>query len=414
MMRLHGTIPGSSLLYALMIVLLVSGVTSAMILLAQHHKVSVDRWIAELSIEQLSMSGAHAALSTLGMGEIVEEDLPDLSFGNQSVKAMHRPWGVFSLVEVRAEIGSVRHDRRCLYGYTSSPTSSVLEIVGPSKGLKLCGDARISGDLLITNTNVERGYIEGESYTGKQLVFGQILPAAVTDVQIRSDIIGRASLLAGVHGVAMEGRITSEQISSKVDLFEAHRVVELDHNAILSDGIWSDCMLRSTGSITVLANCSINRAILQSPEIIVEAGAHINGQLFATRQILISMDAILSYPSALLLVPDSSGSFINLKAGALVEGLVMIMDPKDLFDGKLNVHEGAEILGTVAVQGKVQNRGTITGRTIARSVHLRTESASYSGYILGGKFGSSTRSDSLGLGIGKLLQGYTLIDKDWS
>ncbi len=409
------TLEGSSLIYALTVILLVGTITSSLIVLAQYDHASTRNWISAITVESLSLSGAIAGVTELPIGVDGSQEIVDLSIGDQSVRAWRRPWGVFDIVEVEATIGRSTHQRRALFGLTER-SSAVLELAGHSNGLQMCGDARIRGDLLISNTDIRRGYIEGVSFTGDRLVEGNTIEIEPHDLALPSQLYGRCSQLAGLRGLGQEQYATIDTYEAdSIHVFEPVYVVNVTAVGTLDGGSWKQCYLRSSDTLRIGPNCELLDVIVQAPFVEIAQGFTGAIQVFTTDGILVHSDVKLNYPSALVLAAGSNvDARIVIEETALVEGAVVSLDQTTgSAETRLVVQAEAQIIGSVFVQGGLQNRGTIQGVTQAYALSLRTASSSYKGYLLDGVFEKPVHDFALGLGLDKRSRNYTLMNKNW-
>jgi len=399
MMR-RGQLRASALFYAVTIGLIAGMVTGAMLWMARYRTDHTEHWLMRERLASNLRTAAHAAAVT-GAPESITMSAALFEAIGDSAAYARVPFGVLDLVVAEARLNSHRATQWSLVGGMLAP-GPVLNLDRQSGPLHLSGDARIMGDARIARRDVRRGYIEGRSYTGDQLVYG--LVAEAEDLpELSADLEGRlTALCAGRTGLpehewtGPDGRETDLTIGLPVLV---HRYGQAFPTAFPDVPF----LLRCSDTLVIPADARINQAVILAPYIRIEEGAALSAQCFAQLGIEVGRSVLLRYPSVLCVRRDeqlSASPRIVIGDSAVVQGAVIAYDRSIRVRTELvKLAHGATLEGELYATGSVEIRGTVIGRVDAKGLSLRTPASSYFGYLLDGRIEPCARPDGCGLGI---------------
>ena len=263
-----------SLIYALAIALLVSAISTALILLSSHFKLEQNQYAAQLKV----LANAESGMTLLQHGPTAHsnrEKLIFLKLEKTVLKSVRRPWGFFDVATSTAHQGRANYSIKALLGQNPDRANeTALVMADHGKPLRLCGNVRIEGKCYLPKSGVERAYIEGQNYTGDQLIYGA---RAQSERNLAPLNQHRISVLTD----QLAGRFDNEDSLRLIshwsfDTLEHHfhnrtLVLFADNDLKLNSGsITGNVIIYSEKSITVTDEMQLDQVMLVSKDIIFE------------------------------------------------------------------------------------------------------------------------------------------------
>lgn len=401
----------SALFYAVTVSVLIAMVTGSMMLLVHYRNMETERWLARERSASNARSAVRWAMSSFD-GSAGAIECVDL-FGKRrdSVLVRMTSYGLLDRIAARAWVAGQQTDISAFTGGRAEE-GNVLVLGTADAKVNLCGDARVHGDVLVPNADVERGYIEGRAFTGERLVEGGVAASSGNFPAVSQDRIRSLERYCRRYRGQQEDTVTwaiaeGEDLDATPDVFAATPVVFMGASRRLSGvSLKGPLIVRSGDSLEIASDCDLDMVIVEAPYIKIKAGASLTVQCFAETGINVEEHASLLYPSVLALMPQGgpeNSATINIGPDAILEGSIVAL--RDLGKGDqavgVNIAPGALVRGVVYAQGAVQHQGTIHGRLCAEGLILRTSSSTYRGYLLDGVldgFEDSYRPEWMGLG----------------
>ena len=168
------TFKAATLYYALMISLLIGMISSSIILsrylvskenLQQQKKLHLNH-LVDQGFEYLK-----------GTNYSFQDDSNRLQiFTEQTDTLIHKSklWGLYSVHTLLAKDGRLRSEKTAMFGASDWKHDELsLFLTNQNKPLSIAGNTRIAGDATIPKAGIKRAIIDGNSYTGSELVYGQ-------------------------------------------------------------------------------------------------------------------------------------------------------------------------------------------------------------------------------------------------
>lgn len=385
----------SALFYAVTVALVIAMVTGSSVLLAHYRMVEVERWLALQRAASNARSGITWAL-TQPPGPQRRDPL--FQGDTSSVEWARMPYGLFDLITVRASEGN-RTVARSAYAAILERKGPVLSLPKGTGPLHLCGDARIHGDAIVHRADLRRGYIDGRSYSGEQLIEGTV--SAAEQPNPGPEPAWRSRVQAACERRVQEGQVfvDAETLAQRSDEFfqQAMPVLIWTARHLSARSFQGPLIIRSEDTLVIDPDAELDMVMLQAPYIDIRSKAAITVQCFATRGIHVATDVHLAHPSLLCVMPgrgDEGHVGITLDSSAVVLGGVLALRSTTTTAASLQIAIGAKalVLGTVHCEGGVELRGEVDGRVTADHLLVRTASSTYQGYLLDGVL----RPDTLG------------------
>jgi len=167
---------------------------------------------------------------------------------------------------------------------------------------------------------------------------------------------------------------------------------------ILEDQILKGNIILASDSLVYIGkNVVLEDVLIFAPYILIEDGFRGNVQAFATRLLDVGEEVKLLYPSVLGLIKDEDlpkEPKLIIGAGSAVTGLVFVRN--EFFNKKypsLEIQEGAVVEGQVFAECSVELQGDIYGNISCKSFFLRYGSSSYRNHLLDVEINASKRSE---------------------
>lgn len=391
-------IRAGSLIYALCITLILSILSGSLILLAFNTRTVVDNnFISEKQIRNISSALNYYLTSTNSQNESDRITLDLFDNGNDSVEIEKRQWGALNLIHCKAHQGDRRFDSYFLIGDKPLKKLTALYLGDQNKPLALCGKTIIRGDCFLPKQGVKRAYIEGQSFSGKNLIDGNTqkslstLPDLDKNFRVYPVLQKHTFLTDSVVDIQNleANKIVSNPFSNKTLILTAQNDLELD-NYQLQGNIIIQCDRK----VTIKSSSFLTDILIQSKSIAIEKNFSGTFQGFASDSIIVGEDVQLNYPSSLLLTSDkeiNNNSKIVLMRRSSIKGNVVNFNSLNIQDKSVNIRLNEECLveGLVYSNGYVDLKGTIIGSLYCNGFILKTPSAVYENHLLNASINST-------------------------
>ncbi|MFK7784158.1 MAG: hypothetical protein AB8B56_03520 [Crocinitomicaceae bacterium] len=385
-------VPSSALGYAISFMLLIGLVASGILFISSANK-RLERH--HNTKENLLMNNylalVHGARSqTQGKQQIIHAS-------GDTTDVTRRDWGAFRVVvaQTHHKVGSV--NRSAIIGYETDQSHPALYLPERKQTLKLCGDTRIEGTAVLGERGAERGYISGQSYQGKKLIYGK-------QKQSERSLPGLKTSLKNENvRKYLEDCVKIDPIVQDTifPFDEKTRLVSQTERLFVQHSISGNVVLHSFDTIVVMSNSKLENVILISPNVRFEDGFSGSVQVIAHETIRLGKGTKLNYPSALILneerkneTLDKHGIFISEDSQVLGGVLLFSQEPnprKRLF---LEV-DNARIGGLVYNLGETELKGEIIGHLYTNQFTLKAGGGQYTNHLLNAKISSDQLPDDM-------------------
>lgn len=303
---------------------------------------------------------------------------------NDETSVSKSNWGIFDIIRVKSIIKDESFEKIALMGgYQTNRNALYLE--DTKRPLVVVGNTEVVGNTLLPKNGVKRGSIAGHSYTGSSLIYGNIGKSTSSLPKINNiDFIKRFS----------NDFMMSDSVEF-IDLFENQNLINsfkqatkihssydiIDLNFVNLTG---NIIVQSDTLIRVQNTSKLKDIILIAPTIELSDQVNGNFQAIASKNILIGKECYLSYPSAFILVEESTTQSNNknknevnqilIDSNSRIKGSVcyisnnksnnhmaqIILDKNSLVIGEIYCSKNIELKGSVS--GMVSTRGFIANQ----------------------------------------------------
>lgn len=321
----------------------------------------------------------------------------------KTLKVYRDFWGVFEKVVSTATIKNNRFQKIALIG-SKQPESnrSALYIQDNNKPLVLVGNTKIEGLAYLPKQGVKPGYIAGQSYYGSQLIYGSTRVASKLPM-LSSDIIKSISQLKSISSTLhqdqflniKEGNIYSNSFLKPLQIVYSNTEIYLEQVELTGH-----IVVQSKSKITVHPSTKLQDVILVAPEIEIQPYTIGSFQAIASKEIVVGKDAILNYPSALVLKENpktgqndnTSNSIkqtprITIDENANVKGLIVYLgeEKPNNYKPQILLKENALVYGELYNTQNTELLGLVYGSVFTNNFIANQSGSVYQNHIYNGK-----------------------------
>ncbi len=376
-------IKASSLFYAIMVSLLIGLLCTLVILQKYYHFVEIASYHRQIALIDNCKSGMNLLKYTTQYRNNGSKVIDLYGAEEDSVKLTQRDWGCFSVFCSQAfRRGDTLSLINLMGANISQQNNYSLYLPDHNRPLSLCGKTKIEGTVFIPESGVKRAYIEGRSYVGSQLIYGSIKKSESKLPKLNSQWLAQLEDLLHFSSLSEYDQISFSSLETdlKNDFADRTKVLYASDSISISNlSLNGNIVVISTTAIFVKRSAHLENIILVAPRIYLDRSVNFQGQLLASKTILIDENSTLEFPSAVLGIGDSLN--IHISSNAEINGSILLTgDQNDL----LAIDADAIVVGQVYNSGVTQLRGTILGNLTTNKFYLKTPSSVYENHILGG------------------------------
>ncbi|MEQ9064059.1 MAG: hypothetical protein RIE58_07770 [Vicingaceae bacterium] len=380
---------GGSILYAIFICLLITGISSCFVLFSFH-----QRSIEQKRSNYLSVLFKLKSAITLATSEELRLEANKArgiqlfkDDARSEVRLVSSDWGLFKLIRASAAFEGKTISKHALLGSSSLQNSDLcLYLADRNQSLSLAGNTVIQGRALLPRAGIKRAYIEGQSFNGQLPTSSgsnssKNLPLLNPnlDPQQQSLISGFFDNDSVLGADMLYGEAFYQPWSSKTVVYASDGRIDLSNMSL-----GGNLILYSRTSIDV-SHCNLAGVQLIAPLISIRNNTFGQAHLLATDSIIIKNEVNLTYPSSMCLNAPAT----VIKPGLLivnssVEGDIVIHgDAKHYRNpARMSIDKKSSVTGVVYVQGQLELEGAVYGQVYTEGFSLNTASAKYSNHLL--------------------------------
>jgi hypothetical protein len=373
--------------FVITISLVMVSICGAMVLALYYHNLVVIKYQTESHLLQNIQSSTEIVLASstndFPCEELVIFDL--FNEGKDSISILRKRWGVLNLFVTEAFSGNFRKSKVFVIGNSlpQFPGTALFLSDKGDVGLFLVGSANIVGDAYVPRLGVFPGYLNSQSFLGKELINGGIEESLSTMPQINPEVLVIFELLSGNnHHDSLFSVAQLDNVLMKHSFTEATLYCYSEEPVHLRGDYSGNICIVSGSKITVSSSSKLEDVILLAPEIEVESDFVGSVQLFAQKSIVVGDNVRLLYPSVVA-CENSNESSISIGNGCLIEGGVCMVGS----NSKGSVYIGKSLVyGLVVSYGNVELLGKIIGQLICERLIFRGQyDKVYFNYLVNGE-----------------------------
>lgn len=374
-------VKAGSIAYALFICVLVGIFCYSLLLMSGYAKIHQTLLSNHLELIDTNVSAQNYFLGKIN--ELEREDITiDLFENDISATGAIKPWGFYKVLATMTTLKKDTIFKAALIGERKKNDNTALYLSDSGKALFMVDNARITGDAYIPKHGIKQGYITSNAYKnvtylkGSKIVAKANLPKAVL-----TDFYNSNQKIKEIDVAEIKDSIHVYNSFSNPTLRILTNIIPLDHKHLSGNII-----LKSKDSIFIKNNNSLEDIIIEAPKVVFERGFKGNVQVIAEKLVVLQEDAVLSYPSGIVMNKDNStDKEIRMHPRSkVVGGVVMDVRASKKLERILTIDKEAEVIGDVYCRGKLQLKGKVTGAVYANQFYLKTDASSYDNYMMDG------------------------------
>ena len=395
----------NSLFYTVVISIILAIITASLILFAYYSRIEFQSYEIIRKLNLNAESGINLLLSRQEIIAAGEEKTIDLfKNGDDSVHIKRNNWGAFEIALAKATSGKKEVSRIALTGYPCTAKESYsLYLADHDQPLAVCGATLIRGTAYLPKAGIKRAYIEGQNFTGNNLVEGIIRQSNKQIPEFNKSIItNMKQLLEGTalsendSVLELENRLPFDSLTNS---FADKTIMLVSKAALKLRNIYysGNIILVSTKKITISASCQLQNILVLAPKIFIEKDFKGQVQLFASDSLILQKNVRLDYPSVAGLFSNNNSSkfsVIQLDENDSVSGAVFACQQKQdiaKVSGVL-IAQKSFVQGQIYSDGYADIRGTVYGSVMCNTIMLNTTSSVYQNHLLNAVIDLTKRS----------------------
>jgi hypothetical protein len=351
-------------------------------------------------VKKLELNAGSAVNLLLADDEIPygEERVLDLfEEGTDSVIVGKDHWGLFEIGKAGAFSKSDTVIKCLEFGYRLK-NDFALYLADQGRPLLLGGKTFIKGDCFLPEAGVKRAFVDGQFFTGKELVNGKIQKSNASLPEINSELKDRLFKIFKENGFSeyQEQTLTDSLINSFFN--KTVLIVHDNSQLLLRKYLEGNIILYSRKSLVIDSSCRLNNILIFAPAVTISDGFTGSVQVFAKDSLIIGENCFLKYPSALGLFKSAvlnKQPFIQVGKNSTVKGI--IFTSQEIFDQegtKVSMKEGSLLEGQLYADGFAELQGTVYGSIACNKFTLKTASSVYENHLLNATIDNSKLSAS--------------------
>jgi hypothetical protein len=243
-----------------------------------------------------------------------------------------------------------------------------------SKSLSFFGDLKLIGETYLPNERVNQIYVNNSAnslFVSKKIMLSQIqLPKLDTKIE---------ETFNSIFDEIDNGNLTPLKLTIINSFTNKTQIVKW-HNNTNNLTLKGNLILFSNDSIVIKKNDVLEDIIVFSPKIRIEEGFTGNVQLFSNKEINISKNVKLKYPSSVVLFNNSKEeSNIKIEEEVRICGSILLFGNEliDLDKNRITILSKGQILGDIYCTGKLNLQSNVYGSVYTNRLFLEVNQTSY-------------------------------------
>lgn len=386
-----------ALLYAVFLTFIVSVISSAFLLSAYNHNIYFEHALTKVKVISNVNSAINFALSNPGTISMSQENSIML-FENstETVNISKKNWGLYELFTATATMNGFSFSKTALSGDDlQSDEKIALYLTDKNNYLSICGNTILKGTCYLPQLGPKRAYIEGQSFTGSELVSGEIkksnsyLPA-LNNETLKNILSKLNFVITTGDSVKMMTEFTKSD--SIINSFSKKTlIIESSENIVIKNKfIKGNVIIMSPKSVEISSNAQLDDIIIYASSIKIRKGFSGAMQAIAADSLIVEENSKLIYPSCVALINNNNKkttSHIRICEKASINGAVVLAkeNKSETSQAILIIENDACIQGLVYCNDKTEHKGTINGSLYCDKLILKTASSIYENHLLNSK-----------------------------
>lgn len=302
-------------------------------------------------------------------------------------------WGSYFLVSAMVNIDSTNSIKKIgLIGNEIKNDYSMYLADNGSK-LSLTGNTSISGNVFLPEKGVSISYVEGKTYIGKELIYGDMLKSKSTLPSINNYFVqNNLSMIKGKFNSKTDSVIKIENLleTNITNSFANKTVVLFAKENIILDGSWQlkgNILLYSNENIIISSYAKLENILVCSKNITVLENSSFSGQLIVSKKLVVDSNVNLHYPSSIVALGDSS--YVEFQGNSTFSGSLISLKTNYSANNTVRLSKNSKINGIIYCDGKVESKGEINGKLICSKLFYKSPSTEYTNTLIDAKISNN-------------------------
>lgn len=327
-----------------------------------------------------TVQAADIALDYMLQHPIAVKDTIALDLGiykEIAVKGMRTYWGVFEKYTVVSSFQKNKFSKTVLVGGKNSGEMPALFLKDKERPLVIVGNSKITGVAQLPKQGIRPGNISGKSYQQKELVYGSIKRSSATLPKIDTDMMTHLKHIS--ENVFSNPEIAVIELPSDGSIRNSFdqptQYIYGDELNLSGITLTGNILIYATQKIIVDASAQLQDVLLIAPEIQIKD--HVTGtfQAIATRSIAVGANCLLQYPSALIVVENTTDEStattrstksvtpLFIASNSTVKGVVCYFGAAHTqrFSPQIKIDSEAVLMGELYCEQNLELKGQVMG-----------------------------------------------------
>lgn len=386
-------IKANALFIVVVIALVIGILSSSLIIIAYYQRLQVQRDLLIKKLDTNAYSAINILLSgsdNIPFGEEKEMDLYGDETDSVSIKKIS--WGLFEVAAVKARLRNLEQKKSVMYGYKPDEKGrSAIYLVDQNSPLSLGGSSSIHGNCYLPQAGIKRAYIEGQPFSGKNLINGEIKKSDFQLPSVNKDLAKQISYFIDSpksnttdNFEVFTGEIKDTMVRSFMD--KTLLLYFPENFSLARKSYQGNIVICSDKNIDIDSSSRLSDVLIFAPSVTVSDYFKGTVQFFCKDSIIIGKGCHFLYPSALGLFKKEASTIqpkIIMGEEGVFKGIVFSFEIlEDLQKTFMSIGKNTEVEGQIYSQGFVDFKGIIYGNISCSKFALRTPSSVYENHLL--------------------------------
>ncbi len=382
-----------TLAYALAISLIIGMITASVLLNEHYSRLLIHRDEIREEVVRNANSGIVYLCGKSPVETNFTEKIDLFARGKDSVTIQCKSWGVYDILISKSKTGNENFKRMALAGSVIDPVNRYALWIGDmDRPLKVCGKTELKGKCFLPKAGIERTYIEGKSFAGRELVQGTILPSSRFIPKYNEQRYGELEKLFSGDVQSDDSTITWTELSAQDSVFctfDGPVCMVSEKIPLVISNIYLEGQIRIHSSVSILVahSATLINVVLVAPEIRIESETEGCFQSIARDSIILGKNVVLNFPSSLCLCSTNASPLqtsITMDENCSISGDVFAVLNGELHQRRMlvDIPKGCSIYGNVYCNANVDLQGSVIGSLTCQNISLTTNSAVYENTLL--------------------------------
>ncbi len=383
-------VKAGALYYAVFVAFIIILISGFFILSSYFTRQNLDYYLKRDQLKSNVESGYVLASDNIDLVDLNTEKEIKL-YEDENVFITKGIWGLYYILNVKSTWKNQFENSKALIGLDIFKTEKTsLYLTDLNNSLSISGNTFIRGLCYLPKQLVKRAYIEGRSYSGSELIYGeqklsnQALPA-YNEQLIQKNLV----YLKGTFN-KNDSVVFFENFSKQKEIYNSFYnktlvLISFVNTQLIDKKIKGNIILYSPNEIIIDSGSELDNLLIYARKIIIKKWYEGNIQAFASDTIIIENNCKIQYPGSLVLYhTKKSPVMFEIYENSIISGdiLVINMEKIDRDPSIFKIHKKVVINGQVYTNVTMMHQGTIVGSLYLQKFILKTLSSVYENHLL--------------------------------